>query len=155
MSENVPLKPSSQSPPSSGSAVVASILLVTLGIFVGFGIDYAYDNRAKIEFALKMEQIAQEAKKSADKEKINPTPIVPELIAPAPSRPVVLAETPAVKVTTEAPPVCVGEPTKFEWRVPEGQNKLKLQYKEKNGRLILEYPFPVHPGERIGITTSE
>lgn len=141
--------------PSGGSVFLASFLLVTVGIFVGFGIDYAYDNRAKIEFALKMEQISQEAKRSADKEKINPTPVVPEQITPEPSKPVVVAGGPVVETKQERAPVCVGEPTKFEWRVPDGQNKLKLQYKEKNGRLILEYPFPVHPGERIGITTSE
>lgn len=37
----------------------------------------------------------------------------------------------------------------IEWRVPEGKNHIYLKYKEKNGRLIMEYDFKVKPGERF------
>lgn len=43
----------------------------------------------------------------------------------------------------------------LEWYVPAGKNKIVLKYKEKNGRLILEYEFPVNPGERLEIKAVE
>lgn len=39
----------------------------------------------------------------------------------------------------------------LEWTVPSDTTKIRLKYKEKNGRLKQEYEFRVNPGERIEI----
>lgn len=73
---------------------------------------------------------------------------------------------PQEDVKKEEPPVVEQEEPKaasgkqwidgphLEWRVPEGKTKIYLKYKEKNGRIILDYDFKVQPGQRIEIITE-
>ena len=82
-----------------------------------------------------------------------PTP-EDDLVEPVqPKKPVQVVKqekaAPASQKTVAGKTWCEGN--NLEWRVPEGVNSIKIKYKESNGRLILDYDFPVKPRERIEI----
>lgn len=129
--------------PLINGAIGAGIMLLAV---------LTYENWSAVKFAARQidwGSITESVSKHVDsvKKTVLPTPSVPQ------PKPAPVAEAPVEQPTEDAP---VDPNAKqwvsganIEWRVPEGMNHIYLKYKEKNGRLIMEYDFKVKEGERF------
>lgn len=124
------------------------LIINTIALIIGVGISIlGYSHYREIKFALNLliSQVTYQEHTEAPK-------IEPEIV------PIPKNDSPASPATPViAPPVEDPNAKKWitgnhlEWRIPEGKTKIILKYKEKNGRIIVEYPFEVRAGERVEI----
>jgi hypothetical protein len=132
-------------------------LLVVLGIVIGMGADWIYDNRRLIEIAAQME-----AARLRQPPIVVAAPIIPKSVpVVAPIVPIDLKpKSPApVSEPVAETQICTGEPDNFRWRVPEGVTSVKLRILSRNGTFQNEYPLSSYiemkPGQQFNLITSE